>query len=220
MMKLLLSLTIALSLISAQALAQQSTEDFAKSTDKSNRLAIQESELAASQGDDATRALAQQFLNDERLNTNQLHYLTGQADDPQAPPPKLDDKQQQQMDKLKGLKGDDLSSQYVNDLMAQQQKEVATFQSYMQSGQRSPAQGVGGPEPDEATIPPAAASGGRGAAEPVAVQLTSRRRNGPSAARLILAPARDLGMGREPAAAERLGMPDHPFDDWKPRTVA
>jgi putative membrane protein len=93
---------------------------------------IQSSQLAASKTQGAVQTFANQIITDHTKTTTELKAMAPSANVPL--PTAMDSSQQNMLDKLKGLNGDDFSKQYVSDQVSAHKSGVSLFQRYGKGG--------------------------------------------------------------------------------------
>jgi putative membrane protein len=107
-----------------------STADFVTQAAASDMFEIQSSQLALQRSDAATKAFAQQMVNDHQKTTSELKSLVQSNKVPATLPTALDSSHQTMLDKLKGLQGKDFTSQYRSDQVSAHKEAVSLFQRY------------------------------------------------------------------------------------------
>jgi putative membrane protein len=112
--------------------AAPTTADFVKEVASSDMFEIQSSQLAALQGDAATKTFAQQMLADHGKTSSELKSIA--ATIPVDVPAAMLPAHQSKIDKLKGLKGADFTKQYHDDQVSAHKDAVSLFQRYAKGG--------------------------------------------------------------------------------------
>jgi putative membrane protein len=108
-----------------------STPDFVTEAAMSDMLEIQESQLAADQGDAATKKFASKMVTDHTKTSTELKGLLPSG---MTAPAALDSTHQQELDKLKGLSGADFDKQYRSDQVSAHKSAVSLFRRYAKGG--------------------------------------------------------------------------------------
>lgn len=148
MRKLSLS-AAALLLVGAPALAQSvgektgvnstlgispSTPDFVREVAVSDMLEIESSKLAEQNGNAREKTFAAQMINDHGKTSSQLKELVSKGEVKAELPAALDSASQSKLDKLKGKKGAEFSSDYDSMQVSAHKDAVSLFERYAKSG--------------------------------------------------------------------------------------
>jgi putative membrane protein len=108
------------------------TTDFVTEAAQSDMFEIQSSKLAATKTQGAVQTFANQMVTDHTKTTGDLKSMAPSAH--AKLPPEMASSQQKMLDKLKGLKGDDFSKQYVSDQASAHKSAVSLFERYGKGG--------------------------------------------------------------------------------------
>ena len=108
-----------------------STPDFVSEAAMSDMFEIQESQLAATNGNAATKTFATQMVTD---HTKTSTDLKGMLPAGVTPPAALDASHQKKLDKLAGLKGNAFDKQYRSDQVSAHKTAVSLFRRYAKGG--------------------------------------------------------------------------------------
>lgn len=110
------------------------TEDFVAEAATSDMFEIESSKLALERSDDATKAFAQQMISDHQKTTGELKGLVSSGKVKAAIPTAMTSSQQEMLDKLKGLQGEDFTKQYHSDQQSAHEDAVDLFKRYGDEG--------------------------------------------------------------------------------------
>jgi putative membrane protein len=114
-----------------------STPDFIAEAATSDMFEIASSKLALQRSDSATKAFAQQMIDDHSKTTAELKGLVGKAAESTAIPTAMTSSQQSMLDKLNGLQGDDFTKQYHSDQESAHKDAVDLFKRYGKGGKNA-----------------------------------------------------------------------------------
>jgi putative membrane protein len=120
------------------ALAAQapSTEDFAKTVAISDMFEIQSGQLAAEKAQNGdVKSFGQEMVDDHSKTSDDLKELIKDEDIKVDLPAKLDDEHQANLDKLKGLSGNQFDHTYVQMQVKAHEKAVSLFEAYAAAGE-------------------------------------------------------------------------------------
>ncbi|XKM43029.1 DUF4142 domain-containing protein (plasmid) [Rhizobium ruizarguesonis] len=110
------------------------TADFVQEAATSDMFEIESSKLALERGDAATKAFAKQMVTDHEKTSSELKALiTGGKVQAQLPAA-MTSGQQDMLDKLKGLQGDEFLKQYHSDQKSAHEDAVDLFKRYGEGG--------------------------------------------------------------------------------------
>ncbi|NKK74035.1 DUF4142 domain-containing protein [Rhizobium anhuiense] len=110
------------------------TEDFVQEAATSDMFEIESSKLALERGDSATKTFAQQMVTDHEKTSSELKALISAGKVKAQLPSAMTSAQQDMLDKLKGLQGDDFIKQYHSDQEAAHEDAVDLFKRYGEGG--------------------------------------------------------------------------------------
>ncbi|MGZ2504376.1 DUF4142 domain-containing protein [Rhizobium leguminosarum] len=110
------------------------TADFVQEAATSDMFEIESSKLALERGDAATKAFAQQMVTDHEKTSSELKALISGGKVQAQLPAAMTSAQQDMLDKLKGLKGDDFIKQYHSDQESAHEDAVDLFKRYGEGG--------------------------------------------------------------------------------------
>ncbi|MBY3381487.1 DUF4142 domain-containing protein [Rhizobium laguerreae] len=110
------------------------TEDFVLEAATSDMFEIESSKLALERGDAATKTFAQQMVTDHQKTSSELKALISAGKVQAQLPGAMTSAQQDMLDKLKGLQGDDFLKQYHSDQEAAHEDAVDLFKRYGEGG--------------------------------------------------------------------------------------
>ncbi|MBN9074131.1 MAG: DUF4142 domain-containing protein [Rhizobiales bacterium] len=114
-----------------------STQDFVTEAAQSDMFEIESSKLALERSDDATKKFAQQMIDDHMKTTEQLKALLSGGKVKANPPAAMSETQQDTLNDLKGLKGDDFTRQYHSDQVDAHEDAVDLFKRYGEEGDQA-----------------------------------------------------------------------------------
>ncbi len=110
------------------------TEDFVAEAATSDIFEIESSKLALERSDAATKAFAQQMLADHEKTSRELKSLVSSGKVKAGIPSTMTSSQQDMINKLRELKGDDFIKQYHSDQENAHQEAVDLFKRYGDGG--------------------------------------------------------------------------------------
>ncbi|MBY5334927.1 DUF4142 domain-containing protein [Rhizobium leguminosarum] len=110
------------------------TADFVQEAATSDMFEIESSKLALERGDAATKAFAQQMVTDHQKTSSELKALITGGKVLAQLPSAMTSAQQDMLDKLKGLQGDDFLKQYHSDQESAHEDAVDLFKRYGEGG--------------------------------------------------------------------------------------
>ncbi|KAF5881343.1 DUF4142 domain-containing protein [Rhizobium sp. PEPV16] len=110
------------------------TEDFVQEAATSDMFEIESSKLALERGDSATKTFAQQMVTDHEKTSSELKALISAGKVKAQLPSAMTSAQQDMLDKLKGLQGDDFIKQYHSDQESAHEDAVDLFKRYGEGG--------------------------------------------------------------------------------------
>ncbi|NLS06373.1 DUF4142 domain-containing protein [Rhizobium sp. P32RR-XVIII] len=110
------------------------TEDFVKEVSMSDMFEIESSKLALERADEATKAFAQQMVQDHQKTTAELKRLIDSGKVKAMPATAMSDGQQETLNKLKKLEGADFTEQYHDDQVDAHEDAVDVFKRYGNEG--------------------------------------------------------------------------------------
>ncbi|MBY2919573.1 DUF4142 domain-containing protein [Rhizobium leguminosarum] len=110
------------------------TEDFVQEAATSDMFEIESSKLAVDRGDAATKTFAQQMVTDHEKTSSELKALISAGKVKAQLPSAMTSAQQDMLDKLKGLQGDDFIKQYHSDQESAHEDAVDLFKRYGEGG--------------------------------------------------------------------------------------
>ncbi|TWF43363.1 DUF4142 domain-containing protein [Neorhizobium alkalisoli] len=110
------------------------TEDFVAEAATSDMFEIESSKLALERSDAATKTFAQQMIADHEKTTGELKGLVSSGKVKATIPAAMTSSQQDMLDKLKGLQGDDFTKQYHSDQQSAHEDAVDLFKRYGDGG--------------------------------------------------------------------------------------
>ncbi|MBY5572150.1 DUF4142 domain-containing protein [Rhizobium leguminosarum] len=110
------------------------TEDFVLEAATSDMFEIESSKLALERGDAATKTFAQQMVTDHEKTSSELKALISGGKVQAQLPSAMTSAQQDMLDKLKGLQGDDFIKQYHSDQESAHEDAVDLFKRYGEGG--------------------------------------------------------------------------------------
>ncbi|RWY68288.1 DUF4142 domain-containing protein [Rhizobium leguminosarum] len=110
------------------------TEDFVQEAATSDMFEIESSKLAVDRGDAATKTFAQQMVTDHEKTSSELKALISAGKVKAQLPSAMTSAQQDMLDKLKGLQGDDFMKQYHSDQESAHEDAVDLFKRYGEGG--------------------------------------------------------------------------------------
>jgi putative membrane protein len=123
--------------LAGPALAQSAakkTGDFIQEAATSDMFEIESSKLALDRADVATKTFAQQMIADHQKTTGEPKGLVTSGKVQATLPAAMTSSQQSMLDKLKGLKGDDVIKQYHSDQQSAHKDAVDLFKRYGDGG--------------------------------------------------------------------------------------
>lgn len=110
------------------------TEDFVKEVSMSDMYELESSKVALERGDEATKAFAQQMVQDHQKTTTELKQLIDGGKIKAAPATAMSDDQQETLNELKGLQGAEFNEQYREDQVEAHEDAVDVFKRYAEEG--------------------------------------------------------------------------------------
>ncbi|MBY2926485.1 DUF4142 domain-containing protein [Rhizobium leguminosarum] len=110
------------------------TEDFVQEAATNDMFEIESSKLAVDRGDAATKTFAQQMVTDHEKTSSELKALISAGKVKAQLPSAMTSAQQDMLDKLKGLQGDDFIKQYHSDQESAHEDAVDLFKRYGEGG--------------------------------------------------------------------------------------
>jgi len=110
------------------------TEDFVTEAASSDMFEIESSKLAAERSDDATKAFAQQMIQDHQKTTTELKQLVDGGKVKATVPTAMIPDHKEMLDKLKGLQGEEFTEQYRSDQVDAHEDAVDLFKRYGEEG--------------------------------------------------------------------------------------
>ncbi|MBY5407815.1 DUF4142 domain-containing protein [Rhizobium leguminosarum] len=110
------------------------TADFVQEAATSDMFEIESSKLALERGDAATKAFAQQMVTDHEKTSSELKALITGGKVLAQLPSAMTSAQQDMLDKLKGLQGNDFLKQYHSDQESAHEDAVDLFKRYGEGG--------------------------------------------------------------------------------------
>ncbi|MBY5349767.1 DUF4142 domain-containing protein [Rhizobium leguminosarum] len=110
------------------------TADFVKEAATSDMFEIESSKLALERGNAATKTFAQQMVTDHEKTSSELKALISGGKVKAQLPAAMTSAQQDMLDKLKGLQGDDFIKQYHSDQESAHEDAVDLFKRYGEGG--------------------------------------------------------------------------------------
>jgi putative membrane protein len=144
-----LARSLALVLLATPALAQSvgektgvnsalgitpATADFVKEAATSDMFEIQSSQLAQERGNASERPFAATMITDHQKTSDDLKSMVANGDVKADLPTALDSSHQDELDKLKALKGADFNSRYDSDQLSGHKDAVSLFERYAKGG--------------------------------------------------------------------------------------
>jgi putative membrane protein len=144
-----MSLAVGLALLVAPAFAQSlpektgvnsvvgiapKTADFVQEAATSDMFEIQSSRLAVAKSDAATKAFAQQMINDHEKTSADLKGMVSAGKVRATLPSAMTSSQQKMLDKLKGLTAAEFTKQYHTDQVSAHKAAVDLFKRYGDKG--------------------------------------------------------------------------------------
>lgn len=108
------------------------TADFVHEAAISDMFEIQSSKLAVERSTGPAKSFAERMVEDHTKTSTELKKLAAQAH--QQVPTSLNSAHQNMLDKLKGLKGNDFTKQYVSDQDSAHKDAVSLFERYSKGG--------------------------------------------------------------------------------------
>ena len=113
------------------------TQDFVTEAASGDMFEIQSSQLTQQKSDNPqVKQFAQQMVNDHTKTSSDLKGLAQTAN--MTIPSKMASSQQDMLDKLQGLNGQDFTKQYVRDQVSAHENAVSLFKRYGQGGDNEP----------------------------------------------------------------------------------
>ncbi|MFO1243392.1 MAG: DUF4142 domain-containing protein [Rickettsiales bacterium] len=133
---------LATALVTGSALAAElstTTADFIKNASIGNRFEIESSELAlATSKDEDIKNFAQHMVDDHgKAKEDMARAVKAAGIDSAAVPNSLDPKHQEQLNKLKSLKGEAFDSTYVEAQVQAHEEAVNLFRTYSNKGDQA-----------------------------------------------------------------------------------
>lgn len=110
------------------------TEDFVAEAATSDMFEIESSKLALERSDAATKSFAQQMIPDHEKTTGELKGLVSSGKVQATIPTAMTSSQQDMLNKLKGLQGNDFTKQYHSDQQDAHEDAVDLFKRYGDGG--------------------------------------------------------------------------------------
>jgi putative membrane protein len=111
------------------------TEDFVKTVVISDMFEIQSGQLAEKAQNGDVKSFGQEMVDDHSKTSDELKELIKDKDVKAELPTKLDDEHQAELDKLKGLTGNQFDRTYVQMQVKAHEKAVALFEAYAAAGE-------------------------------------------------------------------------------------
>lgn len=111
------------------------TSDFVKEAAQNDMFEIQSSQLASAKMQGGGQAFAKQMVTDHTKTTNELQGLAETANIPL--PAAMSNSQEDMLNKLKTLNGDDFSKQYVRDQVSAHKTAASLFHRYSSGGRNA-----------------------------------------------------------------------------------
>ena len=125
-------------LLNSAAFAAQApiTEDFVKNVAISDMFEIQSGQLSAEKARDGdVKSFGQEMVEDHSKTSGELKELIKDEDIKAELPAKLDEEHQAELDKLKGLSGNQFDKTYVQMQVKAHEKAVSLFEAYAAAGE-------------------------------------------------------------------------------------
>lgn len=113
------------------------TQDFVTEAAESDMFEIASSKLALERADAATKKFAQQMIDDHTKTTTELKGMVTGGKIKAALPPAMSETQQDTLNDLKGLQGDDFTRQYHSDQVDAHEDAVDLFKRYGDEGEQA-----------------------------------------------------------------------------------
>jgi putative membrane protein len=110
------------------------TADFVKEAATSDMFEIQSSQLAQELGNASERPFAATMIKDHQKTSEDLKSMVSNGDVKAELPTALDSSHQNELDKLKALKGADFSSRYDSYQLSGHKDAVSLFERYAKGG--------------------------------------------------------------------------------------
>ena len=117
--------------------AAPKTEDFVKEVSMSDMYEIEASKVALEHPDNATKAFAQQMVQDHQKTTSELKQLLVSGKVKAAPATAMSEDQNESLGELKGLQGAAFSKQYRDDQIEAHEDAIDIFGRYAENGDNS-----------------------------------------------------------------------------------
>ncbi len=145
----IITLSAAVLLVATSALAQSAaeksgvnsalgvapkTEDFVTEAAASDMFEIESSKLAADRADPATKAFAQQMIQDHQKTSNELKQLVESGKVKATIPTSMPAAKQEMIGELQELQGEEFTEQYQDDQVEAHEEAVDLFQRYAEGG--------------------------------------------------------------------------------------
>ncbi|MBP1884316.1 DUF4142 domain-containing protein [Sinorhizobium mexicanum] len=110
------------------------TEDFVKEVSMSDMFELESSKVAVERTDGATKAFAQQMIQDHQKTTAELKALIDGGKVKAAPATAMSEDNQETLNELKGLQGAEFNEQYREDQVEAHEDAVDVFKRYAEEG--------------------------------------------------------------------------------------
>jgi putative membrane protein len=98
---------------------------------------IESSKLALERSNDATKKFAQQMIDDHTKTTKELKALVADGQIKAQLPTAMSEDQQETLNDLKAMQGDDFTSQYHSDQVEAHEDAVDLFKRYSEEGEQA-----------------------------------------------------------------------------------
>lgn len=113
------------------------TQDFVTEAAESDMFEIESSKLALERSNDATKKFAQQMIDDHTKTTKELKALVADGQIKAQLPTAMSEDQQETLNDLKAMQGDDFTSQYHSDQVEAHEDAVDLFKRYSEEGEQA-----------------------------------------------------------------------------------
>jgi putative membrane protein len=114
-----------------------STEDFVKEAATSDMFEIESSKLALERSDEATKAFAQQMIQDHQKTTADLKGLVTSGKVQATLPTAMTDAQAKMLNDLKSMKSDEFTEKYHSEQVDAHEDAVDLFKRYGDEGEQA-----------------------------------------------------------------------------------
>lgn len=114
-----------------------STEDFVKEAATSDMFEIESSKLALERSDEATKAFAQQMIQDHEKTTADLKGLVTSGKVQATLPAAMTDAQAKMLNDLKSMKSDEFTEKYHSEQVDAHEDAVDLFKRYGDEGEQA-----------------------------------------------------------------------------------